>query len=429
MPRAGLSVLAYPGRPRFERVVDMKRTIVSAALVVALAACDSRTAGDKNSEMGTATAADEEGAPDYSAVARRVVRESAAVKPGEVVVINGDASELKLLEALVEEVQLAGGSPLVSLNFPRANKRALMESSPEFLRLPPKAGLAVIEAGDVFISASAVEDPNLYSDVDETRLSVVRQANQAITRAISQKRGRSVDIGQTGGIPTAAYAKNQNADHAEMRNMFFKALAVPSTVIAQRGSAVSQKMQSGQMVRLRSAGGTDVTFRLAASKPRVSTGRAADNDTGQGMANAFLPAGDFYACVDPSSANGTVVAPEGTFRGKSTKNVRLTFKAGSLVSVTADDGGEALTRFFSQLDADSKKMSLINIGLNPESRPLKGSKYLSWEMDGVPTVVVGNSLWAGCQQGGQDSYSVHQAGATLAAGNAEVVRNGTLVLE
>ena len=395
-------------------------------MAAGLAACDRadhRAGGDD----GTATA-DSKAGVDFDAIAKRVVTESAEVKPGEVVVINGSIAEPKLLEALQAAVLTAGGHPIVAVNFPRAEKRFLTDAPMEYLRQPSKAALAMINAADVFISASAVEDPGLFADVDEARLNASREANQAVGEAANAKRARSVDIGQIGGIPTAAYAKDRGADYDAMRAMFFKALAVPTSTIAQRGAVVSAKMKAGEQVRLRSASGTDLTFTLAATRSRVSTGKASDNDTGQGQASAFLPAGDFYACVDPASANGVLVAPTDRFRGKPVKNLRITFRNGAIASMTADEGLEGMQRYFAELDDSSKKLSLINVGLNPESRPLKGSDYVSWEMSGVPTVLVGNAKWAGCANGGEGSKEVHQLGATLTAGSAEVVKDGNLTL-
>lgn len=404
----------------------MRKLLIVAALAAGVAACgyqDKKAAGPETTD--SAATADAEGV-DYDAIAKRIVTESAGVKPGEVVVINGSMAEPRLLEALQAAVLTAGGHPIVDVNFPRAQKRFIAEAPMEYLRQPSKSGLALINAGDVFISATGVEDPALFSDVDEGRLNATREANQAVAEAITQKRARSVDIGQSGGIPTAAYAKSRGADLGDMRAMFFKALAVPASVIAQRGAVVSGKMKPGTQVRLRTTSGTDLTFTLAANRSRVSTGRAADNDTGKGMAAAFLPAGDFYACVDPASANGVLVSPTETFRGNKIRNLRMTFKNGAIESMTADGGAEKLQGYFAQLDDASKKLSLINLGLNPESRPLKGSDYLSWEMSGVPTVQVGNSQWAGCDNGGEGGHSIHQLGATLAAGDAVVVKDGTL---
>ena len=403
----------------------MRTILIVAAMAAGLAACDYKDKGAAGD--GTATADSNEGV-DYDAIAKRVVTESAGVRPGDVVVINGSIAEPKLLEALQAAVMTAGGHPIIDISFPRAEKRFLAEAPMEYLRQPSKAGLALINAGDVFISAGAVEDPTLFSDVDEARINASREANQAVAQAITQKRARSVDVGQSGGIPTAAYAKSRGADYGDMRAMFFKALAVPTATISQRGAVVSSKMKPGQQVRLRTTSGTDLTFTLAGNRTRVSTGRAADNDTGKGMASAFLPAGDFYACVDPASANGVLVSPTETFRGKKIRNLRITFPNGAIASMTADEGAEQLQRYFAELDDASKKLSLINLGLNPESRPLKGSDYVSWEMSGVPTVQVGNSQWAGCDNGGEGGHAIHQLGATLAAGDAEVVKDGNLAL-
>jgi hypothetical protein len=49
-------------------------------------------------------------------------------------------------------------------------------------------------------------------------------------------------------------------------------------------------------------------------------------------------------------------------------------------------------------------------------------------MSGVPTVQVGNSQWAGCDNGGEGGHAIHQLGATLTAGDAEVVKDGALAL-
>lgn len=116
------------------------------------------------------------------------------------------------------------------------------------------------------------------------------------------------------------------------------------------------------------------------------------------------------------------------FRGKTIRNLRITFQNGLATAITADEGGEALNAYFAQLDEPSKRLSLINIGLNPESRPLEGSDYLSWEMAGVPTIQIGNAQWAGCDNGGEGGVIAHVTQATVAAGETPVVNDGSLVL-
>lgn len=404
----------------------MKNAMILAALAIGLTACGDREA--RNGATDREQESRDEAGVDYDAIASRIVTESAEVRPGEVVVITGNLAEPRLLEALSAAVSLAGGHPIVSVGFPAAEKRFLTEAPEELLKQPSRAGLALIEAADVFINAGAVQDPTLFADVDERRINLTREANLPVQQAALAKRVRSVDVGQSGGIPTEAYAKSRNADYGDMREMFFRALAVPSATIAERGRAVTARMQPGSTVRVRNADGTDLTFRLAAKSPRVSTGKASENASATGRAEAFLPAGDFYACVDPASANGVLVAASQPFRGKAIRNMRITFQNGVATAIRADEGGEAMDRFWAELDEPSKRLSLINIGLNPESRPLDGSDYLSWEMSGVPTILIGNAQWAGCDNGGEGGTNVHLTGATVAAGDAAVVNDGALVL-
>src|SRR5688500_18894025 len=158
----------------------MRTIVMVAAMAAGLSACDTKR--DAASDDGTATA-DSKAGVDFDAIARRVVTESAEIKPGEVVVINGSIAEPKLLEALQAAVLTAGGHPIVAVNFPRAEKRFLTDAPMEYLRQPSKAGLAMINAADVFISANAVEDPELFADVDEARLNASREANQAVGEA------------------------------------------------------------------------------------------------------------------------------------------------------------------------------------------------------------------------------------------------------
>src|SRR5688500_18934956 len=121
----------------------MRTILMVAAMAAGLAACDYQK--DAAGDDGAATA-DANGGVDFDAIAKRVVTESAEVKPGEVVVINGSIAEPKLLEALQAAVLTAGGHPIVAVNFPRAEKRFLTDAPMEYLRQPSKAGLALINA-------------------------------------------------------------------------------------------------------------------------------------------------------------------------------------------------------------------------------------------------------------------------------------------
>lgn len=401
----------------------MKKTLMMAAAACAAVAC---------ANIEASYADDHSNLPeiDYQAIADRVVNESAEVTLGDVVLITTTVSELELAEALVEAVWIAGGEPMVQVGFPEANKAGVMGMSPEALAQTPPAQLAMVGVPDVAISASGVEDPALFADVPEEKLNAWREAYAPLNGLYEAQRVRQVSIGQTGGIPTPAYAESQGADYAAMRSMFLEALAVSSEDITARGNVIQAKMTSDGETRVTSPSGTDITFELADKPERISAGIASANDTGTGPMDTYLPAGDYYACVDPASANGVIVEPKATIRGASVTDLTFTVENGMITSVEGEGpGAEAMLTFFDSVDDDSKTLAVVNLGLNPISQPMDGSDYLSWEMAGVATLVFGTSLWAGCDVAGEAFYEVHQAEATVTSNGTEVVTAGVLALD
>jgi leucyl aminopeptidase (aminopeptidase T) len=148
-----------------------------------------------------------------------------------------------------------------------------------------------------------------------------------------------------------------------------------------------------------------------------------------GVAQVWLPAGEIYACTDPKTANGTLVVPHLSFRGVPTTNIRMTFKAGRMTEFKADKNAKMLQEFFKLAKGDIGVLSVLDIGLNPNSRPLTGSPYASFEMEGVVTLGIGNSSWAGCDVEADSGLSMHIPEATLTIDGVPSVENGRLKID
>ena len=145
--------------------------------------------------LGSYTYADD---LDYDSIAANLVNQSLAVQPGEIIVINGGPTEIELMGAIQVAVSKAGGQPVLSLSIPNANKRTIMETPMEDLQQLPTAGLMMSKLADAFINVGSVQDPALFADVPEDRLAAARQSGLPLTRAFSNMRYRSVNLGQTG---------------------------------------------------------------------------------------------------------------------------------------------------------------------------------------------------------------------------------------
>ena len=366
-------------------------------------------------------------APDYDAIADNLVNQSLAVQPGETVVINGGRSEIDLMAAIQVAVAKAGGQAVLTLNIPEADKRAVLEAPIEHLEQLPTANLLLGKITDVLINVGSIEDPDLFADVPEERLAAVRQAGVPLTRAFNNMRLRAATLGQTGGIPTVAYAESVGADPEEVQRIFWQAVSVSTNELTQKAQQVASLMTDGAEVRVTSEAGTDLILKLDRFPARINAGRTADVQAARGPANVWFPAGEAYGVVHNESASGTLVVPSTSFRGVNVENLRLNFKNGRMTKMSADRNEEILEKYFAASSPNLKELSVVDLGLNPHSKTPAGSSYYSWEMGGMVTLALGNNAWAGGENDSDAALSLHVPGTTLSIDGKTVVKDGKLV--
>lgn len=361
---------------------------------------------------------------DYDSIAANLVNQSLAVQPGEIVVINGGPTEIDLMGAIQVAVSKAGGQAVLSLNLPNANKRSIMETSMEDLQQLPTAGLMMTKLADAFINVGSVQDPALFADVPEDRLAAARQSGVPLARAFNNMRFRSVNLGQTGGIPTAAYAKSVAADYQAISDGFWKAVGTSPDELAPKATALTAMMKDGAKVQITSPAGTDLTLSVGQFPARTNVGRTADVQPAKGPSSVWLPAGEAYTST--RDANGVLVIPWTSFRGNEITNLKLSFKNGEMTGLSADSNAKVLKDYFAASSPKTKQLSLISLGLNANSKSPTGSHYFSWEMGGMVTVVLGNNSWAGGDNDSDAAATFHAIGTSLSIDGKSVVENGSL---
>ena len=72
-------------------------------------------------------------------------------------------------------------------------------------------------------------------------------------------------------------------------------------------------------------------------------------------------------------------------------------------------------------------LSIVDVGLNPDSHPTEGSVFSSWEMGGMVSLGTGNNSWTGGSNMASDGLTFHLPGATLVVGETTICENGKLV--
>ena len=233
-------------------------------------------------------------------------------------------------------------------------------------------------------------------------------------------------LGQTGGIPSPAYAKMKGANYDEMLSVFWNAVDVDYNKMLKDGQQIAKMMKPGSVVKIKNDAGTDLSLRIGLQPIKINSGSSLANMGETGPAQAWLPAGEVYACTDPKSANGTLVVPLMEFRGKQIKNLRLSFANGKLTDMKADENVELIKKALEMSTGDKDVLSIFDIGINQNSRILKNSNYYSWEMGGMVTLVIGDNTWAGGNVRSGTSFNFHLPNTTASIDGVSVVSNGEL---
>jgi aminopeptidase len=366
--------------------------------------------------------------PNYASISTKVVNQSLQVRPGETVLITGTPAEIPLMEALYVEVSKAGGKPYVQLSLPEAEKRALMETPANYLKMPNAFSLIQARAVDCIINTGSTQNPQLFADVPEEKLAASRSSSYILQDAMTLPRFRMVSIGQTGGIPTESFAKFKNASYEDMMNMFWKSVDVDYDKLRMEGETIRTQFAGGAEVKMTTPQGTSLTFRLSKVPPRINSGLSHGNNPSlTGMSAAWLPAGEVYTPVETGSANGTLVVPETDVRGQVIKNLKLRFTNGRISDIQADNNVNFLKTLLSSAKGDADVLSLFDIGINRNSQPLQNSSYYSWEMGGMVTLSTGDNSWAGGNTKSDTGLSFHIPGASVTINGKPVVENGKLL--
>ena len=362
--------------------------------------------------------------PNYDEVANRIVTQSLQVKKGEHVLIGGEPAVQEIMEALYVAVYKAGGLPVVNMYFPEADARTSREVKPEYLAQTNYAGAVLSRMVDCEVWIETNTDPARWNDLSPEALKAYRESRKGRESITKHDRTRVVTLGQTDGIPSEAVAKVMGADYQQLKQNFWKAVAVDHDALKLRADQVIAQLQPGSTVKVKSPYGTNISFKLHTSKAMASCGNTMDQQRSRGNNYAWLPAGDVFMALDPNSANGTIVMPAYYMGNTKLTNLKVEFANGKIKQLSADQDVSKLKMRLLSGGAENAQLGSMDLGINPHSKVL--GDYRSFEMAGMVSLGTGGNSWAGGDYTGTVSYFFHLKDATLEIGSKKVVDKGAL---
>jgi leucyl aminopeptidase (aminopeptidase T) len=367
--------------------------------------------------------------PRLAEIAHKVVTISAAVKPGEVVVISGGIAKLPLLEIVAIEAAKAGG--IVAPIFITTDRleRAYLADVPEEYLGQPSPVLDWLKNIDVWISTDDREDAKaVLEGIPDTKLSKAARSGESVRAAFAKSKLRHVHI----GVPSKSAAEYARVDWATYQNMQLDAINSDYKEISRKGNQLAKLLESAKLVKITSPSGTDITMTTAARRAFITAGVAGEQATGSASnildRQAALPGGSVSIAPIEGSPNGKIVAPKDTCRPyEYLTGATYVFKDGKMISFNAKDNAACFEQMYGAYSGDRDKIAFLQIGLNPALKVMEdGSEYRPQEAAGMVYIGMGDNQLLGGNNKTEFGWLTPVVKATVEVDGKTVVKDGQL---
>jgi aminopeptidase len=355
-----------------------------------------------------------------------LVRHSTAVKPGELVSIEGDSAAEPLIIAVYEETLRAGGQPIVSMT-PRGADAAFFElAGEEQLDFISPVSELITDKADVRIRVRAMENTRELSQIDPDRQVRRQRAAEPLMERMMQ-RSAAGDLRWV----LCQYPTNGYAAEAEMSLASYSSFLYGACLCDRDDPLEAWRHQAEQTLHLRdwiegrekvhiTGPGTDLTVSIKGRRFIAS----------HGLRN--MPDGEFFTGPVEDSAEGEITFHFPTvFGGREVSGVRLRFQRGEVVEASAERGEELLQRML-DTDSGSRRLGELGIGTNYDIDRGTRSILFDEKIGGTVHLALGRSY---PETGGENISALHwdlicdlRRGGRVVVDGEELQRDGRFVV-
>lgn len=361
--------------------------------------------------------------PHPSQVARRLVRESARVQPGERVTILGRADSLEFCEALELECRRLDARPFVVVGSDAALLAALedLSISEETLARPSPQLLAALAVSDVIISTFFERaNPLHFGHIAPARLRALKQSEEAPSDIIFDGQRRWIGT----EVPTPGQAEALGCDWPTLNRIFWQAMAHDYSLISSQARALASRLASAREIRLRDAGGrTDIRLvQGAGGRPlELDDGVIGPEDMAAGALYLNLPSGEVCFAPPEHSAWGRAFIELTFWQGQPIRGLELEFEAGEVRALRAEQGLDLFREVIATSGGDAARLGEFGIGLNPAITQVTGCTLLDEKILGTCHLALGENR----PLGGNNNSALHW---DLVVQNAMLEADGVVLL-
>lgn len=326
-------------------------------------------------------------------LARRIA-EGLNVVPGEHVLLAGGVQHFELLARVAVLVAAAGGRQRLSISSDDYNLGMAMDIPAEYIdRLPDAHDRYMAGLYEAAVHIPSIEDPVRFRDIPPERLKLGQDAGMILNDISKAARRRSIYM----GWPAAFSARDCGMDLDAFETLFLEAFFAPTDVMEAPARHIAARYRQGGQGRIRSARGSDLSFRIAPQRRvMIDSGRFDMEMVKSGDITKNLPCGEVYTTVVEESVEGRAVFDLVFVESRPVRELVLEFREGCLVEAQAAEGIDLFRKRYDLAIGQKDRIGELGIGLNPAlTRPL-GHTLLDEKIRGSVHLALGeNRMYGG----------------------------------
>jgi aminopeptidase len=364
--------------------------------------------------------------PRVQQLADVLVNYSIGVQPGQWIVIESPIAGEPLAVACQRAVLRAGGLPSIWFDSEAAGELQLNEASDEQLQFISPFHTAAFERADGRIHILAPTNTRTLSGIEPRRLAVRTKATEHLSATFMRRWQAGELRWNICQFPTQAAAQDAGMSLHDYEEFVYGAgLLGEADPIAAWQSLVERQQRLIDWLQGKSeihitGPGTDL--RLAVGGRTWVNDRAREN----------FPGGEIFTSPHEDATEGVVQFNfPAVYGGREVSGVRLTFKSGKVVEVSAT-GDEAFLREMLDMDEGARRLGEFAIGTNPGIQRFTRNTLFDEKIGGTLHMALGRSIPG---TGGDNQSALHwdmvrnlRDGAEITVDGQPLSRNGELLV-
>jgi len=356
--------------------------------------------------------------PRLERLADVVVNYSAAVQPGDLVVLEATPLAAPLVRETYRRVLAAGGHPEVRIAVDGVAEALLDDGNDAQLGWVSPARIEQIEHADVRIVFESEYNTRSLSDADPARQALVQRARKRLGDRLFERAAAGELRWLVTLWPTQAAAQEAGMSLGEYEDVVFRAgfldrddPAAAWREFGERLDGLAEWLGRARELRV-VADGTDLRLGVGGRTWVASSG------------HENFPDGEIFTGPVETSVNGEIAFSfPAAFGGRVIEGVRLRFEAGEVVEASARRGGDFLQEMLA-LDDGARRVGEFAFGLNDAITEFTLNTLFDEKIGGTVHLALGKSY---PETGGQNTSALHWDLVTDLRVGSEVYADGEVV--